>query len=71
MISGTGLISVLVWLVVTGLIFYLLWWLISYVGLPDPFNKIARVLLACAAVLVCINVLLTIAGHPLVNWGRE
>lgn len=69
MISGTALISVLVWIIVAGLIFWLLWWLISYVGLPEPFNKVARVILAVVAVLFLINMLLGLTGTPLVRFG--
>ena len=67
-ISGQAIVSALIWLIVLGVIWWLLWWLISYVGLPEPFAKVARVILAVAAVIVLINVLLTLAGKPLVNW---
>lgn len=67
-ISGNAVISSLIWVIVLGVVFWLLWWLIGYVGLPEPFNKVARVILAVAAVIVLINCLLTLAGHPLVRW---
>jgi hypothetical protein len=69
MISGSGLISVLVTLVVVGLVCYLLWWLIGYIGLPEPFNKVARVIVACIAVVFLINLILGLGGHPLVSWN--
>jgi hypothetical protein len=62
MLSLSALVTVLVYLVVAGLIFWLLWWLISYVGLPQPFDKVARVVLAVAAVLVVIGVLLSLVS---------
>ena len=65
MIEGTGLINLLVWIIVIGCIFGLLWWLIGYVGLPEPFNKVARVVLAVIAVLILINVLLGLVGTPM------
>lgn len=68
LISGEGVISALVWLICIGLIFWLLFWLIGYVGLPEPFAKVAKVILAVASVLVLINVILSIAGHPIVRW---
>lgn len=68
MIEGSALISLLIWVIVLGCIFGLLWWLVGYVGLPEPFNKVARVILAVIAVLILINVLLTMAGTPLVRW---
>jgi hypothetical protein len=68
LISGQGLVEVLVWLVCVGLVFWLLWWLVDYVKLPEPFGKVARVVLAVAGVVVLINVLMSIAGHPMVRW---
>lgn len=67
-ISGDVLIHSVVYIIVIGLIFALLWWLVGYIGLPAPFAKVAQVVLAVAAVLFLINILLGIAGHPLVRW---
>ena len=64
-VETSGLIGLLIWIIVIGCIFGLLWWLIGYVGLPEPFNKVARVVLAVLAVLLLINVLLGVAGTPL------
>jgi hypothetical protein len=57
-----------IWLVVMGVVFWLLWWLVGYCALPEPFNKICRIVLAIAAVIVIINVLMSLAGHPLIRW---
>lgn len=62
MISIQGLVWTVVWIIVAGLIFYLLHWAINYVGLPEPFNKVARVVLVVLAVLVLISILLNLAG---------
>jgi hypothetical protein len=62
MISLSTIVSVIIWLIVVGLVFWLLLWLIGYVGLPEPFNKIAHVVLAIAAVLILIAVILSLAG---------
>jgi hypothetical protein len=69
MISGSGLLSILITLVVAGLVCYLLWWLIGYIGLPEPFNKVARVIIAVVAVIFLINLIMGFGGHPLVVWG--
>lgn len=63
-------ISVLVWLVVyvivAGLVFWLLHWLIGYCGIPEPFNKVARIVLAILAVVFLIAALLSVVnGQPL------
>lgn len=68
MISGEAVISTLVWLVCLGLIFWLLWWLVNYINPPEPFKKVANCILAVAAVIVLINVLMTLGGHPLIHW---
>jgi predicted tellurium resistance membrane protein TerC len=61
-ISISGAVQVVVYLIVAGLIFGLLFWLVGYCGLPQPFDKVARVILAVLAVLVCIGILLSLAG---------
>jgi hypothetical protein len=62
MISLPGLVHVILYLIVAGLIFWLLIWLIDYCGVPEPFNKVAKVCIAVAAVFVIIGVLLSLVG---------
>ena len=62
------LVHLLVELIVIGLVCWLIWWLIGFVGLPEPFNKVARVLVAVVAVLFLINLLLGLNGTPMVRW---
>ncbi len=62
MISLSGAVSVIIYLVVAGLIFWLLWFLINYIAPPEPFRKIANVVLMVLAVLVCIGILLSLVG---------
>ena len=52
-----GLISLIVTLVIVGLIFCLLFWFIGFVGLPEPFNKVATVLIALVALIYLIGLL--------------
>lgn len=61
-VSIEGLISIIVWLVIVGLILWLAWWFIGYIGLPEPFNKVARVLIGLVAFLILIYLLLGILG---------
>ena len=66
MISISAAVTVVLYLIVAGLIFWLLWWLIGYCGIPEPFNKVARVILAILAVFVLIGILLSlVGGQPL------
>ena len=67
-ISGEAVINGVVWLIIVGLIFWLLWWLVGYLAPPEPFNKVLRAVLAIAAVIVLIGFLMNLAGHPLVRW---
>lgn len=56
--SVEGLITILIYLVVLGLILWLCWWFIGYVGLPEPFNKVARVLIGLVAFILLLYLLL-------------
>lgn len=67
-ISGQSLGSAVIWIVVAGLICWLLWWLIGFIGLPEPFNKIARVIVAVIAVVICINALMGLVGEPFIRF---
>jgi hypothetical protein len=67
MITGSALLSLLVTLVIVGLIFWLVWWFIGYVGVPEPFNKVIRVIIGLVALVYLINVLLSFTGHPLIR----
>ncbi len=62
MISLTSAVTVIVYLVVAGLVFWLLWWLVNYIAPPEPFRKVANVILAILAVLVVIGILLSLVG---------
>lgn len=63
-VSMDSLVSMVIYLIVVGLIFYLLWWIIGFCGIPEPFSKIAKVIVAVAAVLFCIQLLLGLVGVP-------
>lgn len=70
MISIEMVVHLILYIIVAGAIFGLLWFLIGYVGIPEPFNRFARVALMVLAVLVLIGVLLSlIGGRPLIRWG--
>jgi hypothetical protein len=62
MISLSGAVTVIVYLVVAGLIFWLLNYLIDYIAPPEPFHKVAKVVLMVLAVLVVIGCLLSMVG---------
>ena len=68
--SVGSLVTALLTIIVIACICWLLWWLIGYIGLPEPFNKICRVIIAVVAVLFLINFLLSLIGSPMFTVGR-
>ncbi len=64
--SIDALLSVLVYVCIIGLIFWVVWWAIGAIGVPEPFNKVIRVILVLVAALFAISILLGLVGHPLI-----
>jgi amino acid transporter len=66
MISISGAVAVVVYLLVAAVVFGLLFWLIDYVGSQfpafAPFVKVARIILVVVGVLVLIGVVLNLSG---------
>jgi heme A synthase len=52
-----SIIALLLTLVIYGLVFWILWWGLGKVGLPEPFNKVAVVVLVIASIVVLIGIL--------------
>jgi len=57
-----ALISLLIVVLVVGIIVWLALWAISELGVPDPFNRIARVLVILIACLVILYRALPLVG---------
>lgn len=67
--SMSFLLSLFVTIVIAGLVFWLLWWFIDFVGLPEPFNKVARVLIGLFAIIFVLSLLIAGPSHPILgNW---
>ncbi len=68
------IVSILIYLVVWGLILYVLWWGIGKIGLPEPFGKIATVVLVLLTVIILIDLLTGFTGgslgSPRLNFRR-
>jgi hypothetical protein len=62
-----SLIGLLVTVIVLGLVFYLLYWLLGQVPLPAPFKTVATVLLGLVAVLVLLSLLFGGISIPLLR----
>ncbi len=56
-------------LVIGALIAVVCWWGLDKIGLPEPFNKIIRVLLVVVIVIWLCNILLALSGNgPLIRY---
>ena len=70
-ISIEAVVHFVLYVLGVGLIFGLLFWLISYVEREFPsislFAKFARIGLVILAVLVLIGIVLSFMGHPIVR----
>lgn len=62
--TSSPFLNSLLYLIGIGLIFWIIWWVVGYLGIPEPFNKVIRVVLVVAAAIVCIDFLLGMMGHP-------
>ncbi len=51
------ILALLLSLVIWGLVFWVLWWGLSKIALPEPFAKVATVVLVIAAVVVVFGLL--------------
>jgi len=57
-----SLIHLVMYLIVVGLIAWLLMWLIDYIPVPPPFNRVARIVIMTIAVLIVCFLLLDLVG---------
>lgn len=67
-ITGSGLVNLIIQLVIAGLIFWLLWWFVNWVGIPQPFLKVAQVLIALVGLIFVINLLLSLTGNGFIDF---
>lgn len=65
----SGLISLLITLLILGLIFYVVVWAINWVGVPEPFNKVIKVILGLVVLIFLINLIMGLSGHPVIKWN--
>ena len=69
-LSLQSLVELVIYLMVTGGIVWLLLYLIGYLGVPQPFAKVAKGIIMVVAVLILINVLLGFVGSPIFTINR-
>lgn len=68
LISGEQLLHTLFVLLIWGVILFVLWWGLQKIALPEPWLKVGTVILVIITVLVLVNILLGLIGHPIVKW---
>jgi glucan phosphoethanolaminetransferase (alkaline phosphatase superfamily) len=57
-----GLINLIVWLLVVGLLIALVYWVLDAIPVPQPINKIVKIVVIVLAALVVIMLLLQLVG---------
>jgi glucan phosphoethanolaminetransferase (alkaline phosphatase superfamily) len=57
-----GLVSLIVWLLVVGILYLLVVWVIDSIPVPDPANRIIKLVLGVLIALVVIVMLLNLVG---------
>lgn len=67
-ITASTLLSVVIWLVVASLVYFVIDWGLSKIALPDPFGKIARVILILITVILIVNALLLLTGNAFIRF---
>jgi hypothetical protein len=67
-LSIQSMVQTVITLLILGGVCWLLLYLIGYLAPPEPINKICRAVVVVFAVLILIGMLLSFAGHPVVNW---
>jgi hypothetical protein len=57
-----NLLNLIIYIIVIGAIFGLLWWLVDYAGIPEPFHRVAKIAIAVIGVIIVIYLLLGLIG---------
>jgi cytochrome c biogenesis protein CcdA len=57
-----GLVYLVVYLLIIGIVIWLLIYLIDMIPLPEPFNRVAKVVIMVIGVLIVITLLLGVVG---------
>jgi len=57
-----GLVNLIFYLLIFGILIALVFWVMSQLGLPEPINRIVRVAIVVIVVLVIVLLLLQMVG---------
>lgn len=65
-----ALINLIIYLLVIGIVYWLVVWLIDSIPIPDPPARLIKIALAVVLVLLVILTLLNFVGYDLGPWPR-
>jgi small basic protein len=57
-----ALLNLVIWLLIFGILYGLVIWLIANIPIPEPFANWARIIIVVIAALAVISILLSLAG---------
>jgi len=62
------LISLLIFVLVFGLVAYLIFWAMGYLGAPEPIRKVVTVIVVIIGILMLLGYLPSFGGHAGFRW---
>ena len=57
-----GLVTLIIYLIIVGILIWLLYYILDAIPVPEPFNRWAKLLCIVVAVLIVIVLLLQLVG---------
>jgi len=62
------MLTLLLTLVIYALIFWIILWGLNFIGIPEPFNKVIRVILVVGIIIIIVGLLTgKVAPFPILN----
>jgi hypothetical protein len=61
-VTGNSLIDLFILVVLMGLLFWLCIWFLDWVAIPEPFNKVAKVVLGLAILIFLLSRVMPLLG---------
>ncbi len=66
-----NLFAILITVVLWGLVFYVAWWALGKIGLEEPWNKVATVILVVLTLIVMVGILTgNVPLIPVTGWKK-
>jgi hypothetical protein len=62
-----GLINLIVYLLIAGILIAILYWVLDVVPIPDPINRIIKIVVVVLVALVVVLLLLQLVGGGGIN----